>query len=218
MTTNLGLNGTILQNLQWRYATKKFDPKRRISSSDWSTLEDALVLTPSSFGLQPWKFIVITDPKVKSELKPVSWNQQQFIDCSHVVVFAIRKNMGKPEIEAHLRHVAEVRALSLESLDAYRQMMVSNLVEGPISLNINFWAARQAYIALGNFLTCAAMLHIDACPIEGFEPAKYDQILGLSKQNLASVVVAVAGYRAKDDKYAELPKVRFDRENLIERI
>ena len=153
MTTKPGLNDTILQHLQWRYATKKFDPTKKISSTDWKTLEEALVLTPSSFGLQPWKFIVITDPKVKSELKPVSWNQQQFIDCSHVVVFAIKKNMGTPEIEAHLRNVAEVRGLSLESLDAYRQMMVSNLVEGPISLNINFWASRQAYIALGNFLT-----------------------------------------------------------------
>ena len=209
-------NETLLQQLKWRYATKKFDSTKKISTEDWKTLEEALILTPSSYGLQPWKFIVITDQATKEKLVPVSWNQQQLADCSHVVVFAIKKSMGEKDIDEYLERISDVRGVPVESLAPYRGMMVGDLIEGPRSLSINVWAWRQIYIALGNFMTCSAMLGIDTCPMEGLDPAKYDEILGLGKRGLATSVVCVTGYRAADDKYASLPKVRFEKDEVIE--
>lgn len=211
-------NEVLLQQLRWRYATKKFDPTLVIPPHDWDTLEESLILTPSSFGLQPWKFIVITDRAVKQKLVPVSWGQAQLIDCSHVVVFAIKKHLGVREIDEFLHRVCHVRKTSMEQLQGYRDLIMEHLVEGPHSMNINMWALHQAYIALGNLMTSAAMLGIDTCPIEGFEAPKYDKILGLAKRGLSAAVVCAAGYRAEDDKYARLPKVRFEKNEVIERI
>lgn len=216
MTTKTVSNETLLRQLNWRYATKKFDPTRKISAEDWNTLEQALVLTPSSFGLQPWKFFVVNTPEIREKLVPASWNQRQIVDASHLLVFAIKKQLGHREIEAHIKRVAQVRNMALESLQPYQSLMLNKLVEGPISLNINAWAARQAYIALGNFLTSAAMIGVDTCAIEGLEPEQYDEILGLSKRNLATVVACAAGYRAGDDKYSNAPKVRFSQSEVIE--
>jgi nitroreductase len=209
---------TLLQQLRWRYATKKFDPARRIPAEEWRALEKALVLAPSSWGLQPWKFVVITDQETKQKLRAASWNQPQVADCSHFVVFAIKKHLGVGDIDAHLDRVTAVRGVPREALADYRNLMVGDLVEGPRSWNVNAWAARQVYLALGSFLTCAALLGIDACPMEGFEPDKYDQILGLARRGLAAAVVCAAGYRADDDKYAAAPKVRFLASEVIERL
>ncbi|MFI5380723.1 MAG: NAD(P)H-dependent oxidoreductase [Tepidisphaerales bacterium] len=211
-------NVTVLQQLGWRYATKKFDPARTIASEDWKTLEQSLLLTPSSYGLQPWKFIIITDSARRAELRPLTWNQPQVTDCSHFVVFAIRKNVDPALVQKLIDRTSEVRQTPAASIEPYKQMMLGDVVHGPRSLHANEWAARQVYIALGNFMTCAAMLGIDTCPIEGFEPGKYDQVLGLAHRGLAAVVCCAAGYRARDDKYAEMPKVRFKAEDVIERI
>lgn len=208
----------LLQQLRWRYATKKFDSSREISVADWDTLEKALVLTPSAFGLQPWKFIVITDPATKESLVPVSWGQRQVADCSHFLVIAVPKRLGVEEIDAYVRRIAEVRAVSVESLASFRQMMTGTLIDGPAHRDVDAWARRQSYIALGNFMTAAALLGIDTCPMEGFEPEKYDEILGLAGRGLSAVVACPAGYRSLDDKYATLPKVRFKPEDVIERI
>jgi nitroreductase len=209
-------NDVVERQLNWRYATKFFDPQLKISDADWTTLEQTLVLTPSSFGLQPWHFFVVTDPEIKARLKPASWNQAQIVDASHVVVFAIKENLSIAEIDRYVARTAEVRGVSVESLVRFRQMMVSSL-EAP-SFNINEWATRQVYIALGFFMSSAAMLGIDSCPIEGFEPPKYDQILGLTALGYRSTVVAAAGYRSKSDKGATLPKVRFKIEDVITRV
>lgn len=211
-------NVTVLQQLGWRYATKKFDPTRRIASEDWKTLEQSLLLTPSSYGLQPWKFIIITDAAKRAELRPHTWNQPQVTDCSHYVVFTIRKNIDAEQVQKLIDRTAEVRRIPAANIETYKQMMLDDVVHGPRSLRANEWAARQVYIALGNFMTCAAMLGIDTCPIEGFEPPKYDQALGLPHKGLAAVVCCAAGYRAEDDKYAALTKVRFKAEDVIERI
>ncbi len=211
-------NVTVLQQLGWRYATKKFDPTRMIPSEDWKALEQSLLLTPSSYGLQPWKFIVITSPAKRAELRPFTWNQPQVTDCSHYVVFAIRKNIDASHVQRLIDRTAEVRGIPASSIETYKQMMLDDVVNGPRSLHANEWAARQAYIALGNLMTCAAMLGIDACPIEGFEPHRYDQSLGLPHRGLAAVVCCALGYRAADDKYAALAKVRFKAEDVIERI
>lgn len=217
MTRSVG-NDVLLAQLRWRYAVKKFDPTRKIAPDDWRTLEEALVLTPSSYGLQPWKFIVITDPATKQRLVPLSYNQSQIVDGSHVVVFCIHKSLKTEHVDAHIARNAELRGVTAESLAKYRDRMVADVVEGSRSWRVNEWAANQTFIALGNFMTAAALLAIDTCPMEGFEPTKYDRELGLSKRGLASSVVCVAGYRAADDKYASIPKVRFPVESVIERI
>lgn len=206
----------LLEQLTWRYATKQFDPSQSIPPELWTALEDALVLTPSSYGLQPWKFIVITNPELKAQLKPVSWNQSQITDCSHLVVFTIKKNVTTADVDQFIARTAEVRGVTPESISGYRNVIVSDVVYGPRSLNANEWATRQAYIALGNFMTCAALLGVDTCPLEGIDAAKYDKLLGLPQKGYATVVAAAAGYRAVDDKYAQLPKVRFSKEGVIE--
>ncbi|MBI2885227.1 MAG: NAD(P)H-dependent oxidoreductase [Candidatus Omnitrophica bacterium] len=201
--------GELVQQLRWRYATKKFDPARKIPADRWDALEQALVLSPSSFGLQPWKFIVVTDPAVRERLRPASWNQPQITDASHVVVFAHRKDVSVADVERYVRHIAAVRGIPEESLEGYKQMMAGFVSRAGQGLDINAWAARQLYIALGTFLTSAALLGIDACPMEGIDPKQYDEILGLDAEGYRTVVVATAGYRAEDDAYATLAKVRY---------
>ncbi|MGO9596909.1 MAG: NAD(P)H-dependent oxidoreductase [Isosphaeraceae bacterium] len=203
----------LLGQLQWRYATKKFDPARKISPDDWRTLEQALVQAPSSYGLQPWKFFVVTERALRERLKPASWNQSQVTDASHLVVFAIRKNMGPADVERYVARIAEVRGVAPKSLEGFKQMMLGTLSR-PVE-EVNIWAMHQVYIALGFFLCAAAMLGIDACPLEGFVPQKYDEILGLAEQGYGSVVLATAGYRASDDHNIALPKVRFKTEDVV---
>ncbi len=211
-------NETLLQQLQWRYAVKKFDPARKIPAADWDTLEQALVLTPSSFGLQPWKFVVITDQATKEKLVPASWNQRQVAEASHVVVFAVRKPLTESDVDRYIALTAEIRGVTVESLVGFKNMMMGSLVPPPPGLDIHHWAALQAYIALGNFMTSAAMLGIDTCPMEGIVPAKYDEILGLPQEGYGTVVVGVAGYRAADDKYSSLPKVRFPVADVVRHV
>ncbi len=211
-------NSSLLSALQWRYATKVFDPTKKISSSDWDTLEKSLVLTPSSYGLQPWKFLVITNQEIRENLVPHSWNQRQVADCSHFVVFAIKKNLSSTEVDSFLQTVSSTRGLPTEALGAYRGMILSDVIHGQRSLRVNEWAAKQVYIALGNFLTCAALLGIDTCPMEGFDPGKYDEILGLPARGLSAICACPAGYRAESDKYASLAKVRFPQNEVIEHI
>ena len=218
MTTKPVSNDTLLNQLRWRYATKQFDSNRRIPPSDWQTLEESLVLTPSSFGLQPWRFIVVTEPATREKLVSVSWNQRQVADASHLVVFAIKRDLGPMEVDRYLGRIAAVRGITSESLNGFRDVLIEFLGQPAERFDARQWSARQAYIALGNFLTSAALLGIDTCPLEGIEPARYDEILGLDGQGYQTVVAAVAGYRAASDKYATLPKVRFATEEVITRV
>lgn len=206
---------SLLQQLNWRYATKLFDPSRKIPPQDWSILEQALVLTPSSYGLQPWKFIVVTDPALKAKLRPASWNQSQVEDCSHLVVFAAKQEVTEGDVDRFVARIAEVRGVSTESLAGYKGFMMGDLVNGPRRAVIPEWAARQTYIAMGNLLTSAALMGIDACPFEGIEPVKYDEILGLKGSGFATVSACPLGYRAAADKYASAPKVRFEARDIL---
>jgi nitroreductase len=206
----------LLENLNWRYATKQFDPAKPIDPEIWSALEDALVLTPSSYGLQPWKFLIVTSPELKAQLQPFSWNQSQVTDCSHYVVFAIQKNMTAEHVDRFMARTAELRGGTVEAMAAYRNLIVSDLVDGTRSFSINQWSTRQAYIALGNFMTSAALLGVDTCPMEGIEPVNYDRVLGLSTKGFATVVACAAGYRSAADKYAALAKVRFLKSDVLE--
>lgn len=215
MKTKPVSNDALLNQLRWRYATKQFDPGRKIAADNWRSLEESLVLTPSSFGLQPWRFIVVTDQATKERLVPASWEQRQVADASHVVVFAIKKNVGSAEVDHYLSRIAEVRGVSVQSLNGFRGVLIEFLSQPADRFDVNSWAARQAYIALGNFMTSAALLGIDTCPMEGIVPKQYDEILGLAAEGYQTVVVAAAGYRATGDKYAALPKVRFTAEEVI---
>lgn len=206
----------LLERLQWRYATKSFDPNKPIPTEIWQALETSLQLTPSSYGLQPWKFIAIVDPQLKEQLRPFSWNQAQITDCSHLVVFTIRKNLTVDDVDLFVQTTAATRGVSADSLATYRDLMVNDVIYGARSFHVNDWATRQVYIALGNFLTSAALLGVDTCPLEGIEPTQYDRILQLPERGLATVVACAAGYRAADDKYATLPKVRYPKAEVIQ--
>ncbi len=207
---------SLIQQLAWRYATKKFDHSKKIGTADWAALEQALVLTASSYGLQPWKFIIVTDPALKTKLRAASWNQAQVEDCSHLVVITAQQDITEADLDRFIARTAEVRGVAMESLAGYKGYMLGDLVNGPRHAVIKEWAARQTFIALGNLLTSAAVLGIDACPLEGLEPAKYDEILGLQGSGYATISACPLGHRAADDKYANAPKVRYEAKDVID--
>jgi nitroreductase len=207
---------TVVEQLRWRYATKRFDPTRTIPADTWAALEQSLVLTPSSYGLQPWKFFVVTDPAVKAQLPAHSWGQRQPQDCSHMAVLALKADLGEADIDRYLSRIGEVRGQAVESLAGLKRVMMGSLTDPPF--DVNEWAARQVYIALGQFMACAALLGVDTCPMEGIDPVKYDEVLGIGAQGYRTVVGCAAGYRAADDKYAQTPKVRFKTEDVVQRI
>ena len=215
---NNGTTRQLLEALQWRYATKVFDATQKIPADVWQTLERALVLTPTSYGLQPYKFLVISDPAKRTELLPYSWNQKQVVDASHFVVFTARTKITDADVNKLIQLTSDVRKIPAESLNFYRDMMLGDVVNGPRSKTAHDWAARQAYIALGNLMTCAAVLGVDACPMEGFNPAEYDRVLGLNYSGYATVMACALGYRAANDKYASLPKVRYEASELVQTI
>ena len=207
---------SLLEALQWRYATKQFDPDRSIPAPLWSTLEQALVLTPSSYGLQPWKFLVVQDQALRQELRPHSWNQSQITDCSHLVVLLSQRTIADADADRLIQATAEARGLEASSLDGYRKMIQIDLINGPRSQIIERWSSNQVYIALGNLMTAAALLAIDTCAIEGFSPPDYDRILNLEASDYRTCVVCALGYRSPEDKYASLAKVRYPATELIE--
>lgn len=207
----------LLETLQARYATKEFDPTKKVSSDDWAALQESLVLTPSSFGLQPWKFITITDQAIKKSLVEHSWNQQQVADCSHMIVLCAKRETTTEDIEAWLARLAEVRGVSRESLDGYAGMMFGFFSQ--MSTEQQFtWARNQVYVALGQLMASAALLGVDACPMEGIISPEYDRILKLEDSDYATIVACPIGYRSANDKYVDLPKVRYTSDQILETI
>jgi nitroreductase len=205
----------LLSALHWRYAAKKFDPAKPIPAATWQALEQALVLAPSSIGLQPWKFVVVTDPAVKAALAAASFRQAQPADCSHFVVFAVRRGIDAAHVDRFIARMAEVRKVTVESLAKFRAMTLGNLEKSRAEGKLDQWQEHQVYIALGQFMACAAVLGVDTCPMEGIEPEKFDAILGLDGTGYATVVACAAGYRLPGDKYAVFPKVRFRTEDVV---
>ena len=205
----------LLDAMQWRYATKVFDASKKIPAETWTVLEKALVLTPTSYGLQPYQFLVVQDAAKRAALLPHSWNQKQVVDCSHYVVLTARTEMTEKDVTRLISRISTVRGVPAESLNFYRDMMLSDVVNGPRGKTAHEWAARQCYIALGNLMTAAAVLGVDACPMEGINPPEYDKILGLDGTGYKTVVALALGYRGADDKYASLAKVRYEQAELI---
>jgi nitroreductase len=211
-------NSQLLEALGWRYATKAFDSAKPTPADVWATLEDALVLSPSSFGLQPYRFLVIDDQATREKLLPHTWGQRQVLDAARFVVFAARTGITEKEIDSFLALTASTRGMSPEALQGYRGMMTGMLLADHFKPRVSHWAALQAYIALGNLMTSAALLGVDACPIEGFVPAEYDKVLGLPAQGYAAVVCCALGYRSAGCKYATAKKVRAAKADLIKTV
>jgi nitroreductase len=207
----------LLQQLHWRYATKRFDPNRKLAPEVWAALEQALVLAPSSFGLQPWKFLVVETPALRAQLRTASWGQSQVTDASHYVVVTGLRTTTTADVDRYLHHQAQVRQQPLDALAGYRKVIVDFLAKGWASTDLGGWNARQAYIALGQFMAAAAMLGVDTCPMEGIDMTAYDRLLGLDGSRYTTLCGCAAGYRAPDDKYAGAVKVRFPLDQVIER-
>lgn len=207
----------LLASLNFRYATKVFDSSRRISPDAWSALETSLTLTPSSFGLQPWKFIVVESPEIREKLKAVSWGQSQVTDASHLVVLTARTDLTQQDIDKWIACLSQIQNTPLENLAGYAGMIAS-FSNNMSRTEKQAWNTRQVYIALGQLMTAAAVMEIDTCPLEGISPGDYDEILGLKNSGYATAVACALGYRSADDKYAEAKKARFPSAELIARI
>ena len=205
----------VSEALHWRYSTKKFDPTKKIPVETWRVLEQALVLAPSSYGLQPWKFVVVEDPAVRQKLFGASWGQTQPLTCSHFVVFSVNENVDAAHVDRHIDRIAEVRGASKESLRGYRDAMVGSADKARGDGTLRAWMSHQVYIALGEFMAAAALLAVDTCPMEGIQGPDYDEILGLAREGYATLCACAAGYRAADDRYAAAPKVRFKPSEVI---
>ncbi|MGY3793311.1 NAD(P)H-dependent oxidoreductase [Aquimarina sp. 433] len=197
----------IIESLQWRYATKKFDNTRILPEEKVNILIKAFNLTATSYGLQPLKLVVLKNKELQKELTAHSWNQQQVADASHVFVICIEKTVGETYITKYFDHVKAIRNTPEEILKPFREQLIDSFKTKEADEIAN-WAAKQAYLAMGNLLTVCATEKIDACPMEGFIPEKYDEILELSKRGLTSVLVLPVGYRDEDDMFATLKKVR----------
>ncbi len=208
-------NTQLIEALNWRYATKQFDAAKKIPADTFAALEDSLVLSASSFGLQPYRFLVINDKAMREKLLPHTWGQRQVVDASHFVVFAGRTTISEKEIDSFLQLTADTRGTPVEALKGYRGMMTGMLLAEKFTPIVPQWAALQAYIALGNLLTSAALIGVDASPMEGFVPAEYDKLLGLPEQGFAAVVCCALGYRAATDKHATAKKVRAAKADLV---
>jgi len=197
----------IIEKLQWRYATKKFDANLYVSEDKLNTLKEAFNLTATSYGLQPIKLVIINDKKLQSSLVEHSMNQAQIGQASHVLVFCVETNINKNYIETYFNRIKKIRNTPDAILNPFREYLINDFKDKTKN-NIKDWATKQAYLALGNMLTVCAIEDVDACPMEGFDPKQYDAILNLKEQGLQSVLVLPIGYRAKDDMFAELKKVR----------
>lgn len=207
----------LLSALKFRYATKAFDPSRKISPDDWAALESSLALTPSSFGLQPWKFFIIESPEVREKLKPASWGQGQVTDASHLIVLTTRTDLSQQDIDSWIARLSEVQGTPIDDL-AGLAGVISSFAGGMDSAAKQNWNTRQVYIALGQLMTSAALMGIDTCPLEGISAADYDEILGLKDSGYATAVACALGYRSAEDKYAAATKARFPEEKVIARI
>ncbi|HEY1847826.1 MAG TPA: NAD(P)H-dependent oxidoreductase [Opitutaceae bacterium] len=206
---------TLTDALRWRYATKKFDATREIPAETWAALEEALLLAPSSYGLQPWKFVVVRDKATKEKLSIAAHNQRQPADCSHFVVFAGRAGLSNEDVDRFIARTAEVRGAPLESLKGYADHIKGSAEGARVSGALDIWMAKQVYIALGQFMASASLLGVDVCPMEGIDRGKFDEILGLPAKGYTTLVAGAAGYRAHDDKYAVAKKVRFRPEDVF---
>ena len=203
-----------VENLKWRYATKKFNSSKKISNEDFETLKKAIQLTASSYGLQPYKILNIEDKEIRKKLREVSWNQPQIEDASHMIVLANITDFGDELVDDYFENVIETRNVTKEDVEDYSNTIKSTI--GQLSQEQKAqWTAKQAYIVVGNLLSAAAQLRIDACPMEGFQNEEYNKILDLNSKNLNAAVVVTLGYRSEEDDTQHYEKVRKSENQLF---
>jgi nitroreductase len=205
---------TFIENQNWRYATKKFDSTKKISTENLNTLKEAMRLSSSSYGMQPYKILIVENPEVRAQLQPAAWGQSQIVDASHLIVFANITNFGIEDIDAVLNIFTTQRALPDNALDGYGGFIKSKIATLPEEVK-NVWTSKQTYLALGNLLNAAAELKIDVTPMEGFDPSAVNEILGLEKLGLNASLLATLGYRHEEDETQHYKKVRKSNEELF---
>jgi nitroreductase len=208
-------NEIIHKQLNWRYACKKFDPTKVIREQDWNILTESLRLSASSYGLQPWKFIVVQNPELRQKLQDHSYGQTPVTQASHFVVLTYKEQLDEAHIDRFVAEAAKSRGVEPSALVGFRNMMVGDLIKGPRFETIKWWAQRQTYIAMGSILTTAALMEIDTLPMEGINQAGYDQVLELEGTGWKTIAAVACGYRAEDDKYQHSKKVRFPASEVI---
>ena len=204
----------IIEKLKWRYAVKKFDTRRKLTNDQLAYLLEAINLAPTSYGLQPFKVLLVEDKAIREKLKAQAWGQGQVTDASQLIVFAAQTKLSAKDVDAFVANISKTRNIPVEALAEYEGMM-KNTIQSRTPEQLTQWAARQAYIALGFLLSAAASANIDACPMEGFSNEAFDDLLGLKEKGLTSVVMATVGYRSEDDGYQNLAKVRKPLEEII---
>ena len=204
----------LIDALQWRYATKSFNPAKKLSAELISSLIESLHLSPSSFGLQPWKFIVVENPGLREELRNHSWGQAQVTDASHYIVLAVKEKIDAADVQEWIECLAKTQSTPLEKL-APLQGMIMQFVTAMSDDQLLHWSTRQVYIALGQLMTSAAVLGVDSCPMEGMSPEGYDLTLSLKNTGYRTVVACALGYRSESDKYANAAKARFPLEQVV---
>ena len=205
---------TFLDHQNWRYATKKFDATKKISTEDLNTLKEAIRLSSSSYGLQPYKIVIVENPELRAKIQPAAWGQSQIVDASHLIVFANRTTINETEIDAFFKNMSETREIPLEALSGYQGFMKGKINELSEDAQ-NIWNSKQTYLALGNLLNAAAELKIDVTPMEGFSPVDVNEILGLNALGLNASLIATVGYRHTEDATQHLKKVRKSNEELF---
>lgn len=204
----------IVQALEWRYATKKFNADKLLSEEKIEILKNTFNLTATSYGLQPLRMVVVQNKELQQELEKASYNQAQISTASHLLVLCIEKEIDRTFIEKYFKYVSDIRKTPSEILSPFMDSLVKDFENKPLE-EIRVWATHQAYLVLGALLTTCAVEGIDSCPMEGFEPEKYDELLNLGSHNLKSVLVLPVGYRAEDDKFAKFRKVRRPMEEMV---
>ncbi|MFK7767198.1 MAG: NAD(P)H-dependent oxidoreductase [Mariniblastus sp.] len=207
----------ILDSLRWRYATKKFDPTKTLSEDQVNSVLDAGNLTATSYGLQPFKFVVLHNKELQEKLVTSSYGQRQVADASHVIVIATRSDVDDDYISRYVDLMESERGLDGGTLDQYKAVM-TGAISGMSAEQMQAWATKQAYIALGTMMAACGALEIDACPMEGFVSPEYNEILDLGKLNLSAAVVLPIGFRAQDDKNSQAKKVRQPMDQIVVRI
>ncbi|MFB9076795.1 NAD(P)H-dependent oxidoreductase [Flavobacterium procerum] len=203
-----------LENQNWRYATKQFDASKKISDADFNTLKEAVRLSASSYGLQPYKVIIVENAELREKLKAAAWGQTQITDASHLFIFANDLNLDTVSVDKYIENISKTRGVPVDALGGFSDMM-KGVVTNLSAEAKHIWTAKQTYLALGNLLNAAAELKIDATPMEGFNAASFNEILGLDKLGLNASVIATVGYRHDEDKSQHLKKVRKSSEELF---
>ncbi len=204
----------IISALEWRYATKQFDTERTVSDADIETLKNAINLTATSFGLQPFRVVVVTDQATKEKLRAAAYDQQQLTTASHVFVFAAKQDVSPEYVDGFMKMTAEQRSIPFEAIKGYADYIKGTMASKDAAF-VKAWSNKQAYIALGSLLAAAAELKVDACPMEGFDSAQFDEILDLTEKGLSTAVIVPVGYRSAEDQSQHYAKVRFPLEEMF---